>query len=145
MKRIHYLAAETFSWSYPDYQNHLKMRSPVFSTDLPRIVDLLERGEQEGWDSGRLSIALECGQAKAEEWQARFRRALEVVDAPTPAASLRASFAQTLNPSAGGNPASAERTDDLLAKLCRKAGDFLFRLAAEGLDPGQVAQELGRA
>jgi len=89
MNRKQLLAAETFHYSYANYANHLGIGNIRFDKLMPDDVDTLERAERKGWDDARLAQALEVSEDRVEFWRESYRRAKDIVDAPTPAESFR--------------------------------------------------------
>jgi hypothetical protein len=76
-------------YSYANYDDHLGIGNVRFDKLMPDDVDTLEQAEREGWDDARLARALDVPEDKVEFWRESYRRAKDVVDAPTPAESFR--------------------------------------------------------
>jgi len=89
MNRQQLLAAETFNYSYANYDNHLGIGNIRFDQLMPDDVDALEQAEQEGWDDARLAQALEIEEEHVVRWRRSYQRAKAIVDASTPAESFR--------------------------------------------------------
>jgi hypothetical protein len=89
MDREKLLAAETFSYSYANYANHLGIGHVRFEELMPQDVRILEQAEQEGWSLKKLAQALECNEDIAERFRVSYIRAKDIVDTPNAAESFR--------------------------------------------------------
>ena len=64
MDRIHFLAAEVFSYSFANYENHLGIGHARFEELMPRDAEILEQAERESWSDEQIAEALEIELAK---------------------------------------------------------------------------------
>ena len=79
MDREKLLAAETFSYSYANYANHLGIGHVRFEELMPQDVRILEQAEQEGWPLKKLAQALECNEDIAERFRVSYIRAKDII------------------------------------------------------------------
>ena len=96
MTRDQLLAAEIFSYSFDNYANHLGIEHLRFEEYMPGTARALEQAEKEHWSDERLAKAIDVGIAEVPLWRKRYRDAVEIVDAPTPAEAFRSSIRQSL-------------------------------------------------
>ena len=96
MTRNQLLATEIFSYSFANYANHLGIGNLRFEKHMPDTARSLERAEKEGWSDERLAKAMKVEVADAPEWRKRYRNAVEVVDASSPARAFRYAVRQLL-------------------------------------------------
>ena len=127
------LAAETYSYSYDNYANHRGNRR--FDEYMPNDVRLLDRANRESWEIERLARELEVAPDLAADLLARFRDALEVVDAPSPAESFRRSVRQAVQRAMEEGLATDEQVEGLVIQVCYRAADlgYLLQLRDERL------------
>src|SRR6185295_12129320 len=122
------LAAETFSYSYDNYADH---RGNVrFDRYMPDDVRLLDRANRESWPLDRLAKELDRSEEDASELLESFRKALEVVDAPTPAESFRRSVRQVIEQAAAEGIEPGEQLEALVVQICYRVADLSFVLRA---------------
>jgi hypothetical protein len=142
MDRRQLLAAETFHYSYANYDNHLGIGNIRFDELMPNDVDTLERAEQEGWDDARLAQALEIEEDKAEHWRTSYQRAKAVVDAPTPAESFRRGVRFSIQDAIEEGLANEQATEELVVQICYRAADLAYLLDLEGSRLSDYSQAL---
>jgi hypothetical protein len=158
MDRQQLLAAETFHYSYANYDDHLGIGNVRFDKLMPDDVDTLEQAEQEGWDDARLARALEVAEDKVEFWRESYRRAKDVIDAPTPAESFRRGVrysimdaleeglapdvARGLADDMARGLADEGAVERLVTQICYRAADLAYLLDLEGEILSSYSQEL---
>jgi hypothetical protein len=166
MDRQQLLAAETFHYSYANYDDHLGIGNVRFDKLMPDDVDTLEQAEQEGWDDARLARALEVAEDKVEFWRESYRRAKDVIDAPTPAESFRRGvrysimdaleeglapdvargladdMARGLADDMARGLADEGAVERLVTQICYRAADLAYLLDLEGEILSSYSQEL---
>lgn len=127
------LAAETFCYSYDNYANHRGNRR--FDEYMPNDVRVLDRANRESWEIKRLARQLEVEPDDAVELLARFRDALEVVDAPNPAESFRRSVRQVVQRALKEGLSTDKEVEDLVIQICYRGADlsYLLQLREEPL------------
>jgi len=120
------LAAETFGYSYDNYAGHRGNRQ--FDQYMPDDVRLLDRACREAWPLERLANELDQPEEDASEMLESFRKALEVVDAPTPAESFRRSVREDIQQAVAEGIESEEKLEALVVQICFRVADLSFRL-----------------
>lgn len=128
MDRRYLLAAETFNYSYANYDSHLGIGNVRFDTLMPDDVDILERAEQEDWDDARLSQALEIEKDQVADWRRSYQRAKAIVDAPTPAESFRHSVRFSIEDAIEKGLADEKAIEQLVTQICYRAADLAYLL-----------------
>jgi hypothetical protein len=142
MDRQQLLAAETFHYSYANYDDHLGIGNVRFDKLMPDDVDTLQQAEQEGWDDARLARALEVAQDKVEFWWESYRRAKDVVDAPTPAESFRRGVRYSIMDALEEGLADEKAVERLVIQICYRAADLAYLLDREDEILSSYSEEL---
>jgi len=125
------LAAETFHYSYANYDNHLGIGNIRFDRLMPDDVDTLERDEQESWDDSRLAQALEIEEKNVEHWRRSYQRAKAIVDAPSPAESFRHGVRFSIEDAVEEGLTDERAIKDLATQICYRAADLAYLLDME--------------
>jgi hypothetical protein len=135
MNRKQLLAAETFSYSYAHYADRLGIGNVRFDKYMPDDVDTLDRAEREEWDEARLARAIEVSVEDVEFWRRGYRRARDIVDAPTPAEAFRRGVRYSIQDAVEEGLADEEAIERLVTQVCYRAADlaYLLDLAQERL------------
>jgi hypothetical protein len=142
MNRKQLLAAETFHYSYANYANHLGIGNIRFDKLMPDDVVTLERAEREGWDDARLAQALEVPEDRVDFWRESYRRAKDIVDAPTPAESFRRGVRYSIQSAIEEGLTDEERIENLVTQICYRAADLAYLLDLEGEMLSDYSREL---
>lgn len=142
MKRKHLIAAELFAYSYDNYANHLAVGNERFTRLMPREAEILEEAGRERWTDERLAKALGVPAGEVPDFRERYRRALEVVDAPTPAASFRRGVRQSVEDAIREGLDSPEAIESLVTQVCYRAADLSYLLRREGSRLSDYSKEL---
>lgn len=132
MGRRELLTAETFRYSYANYANHLGIGNIRFDKLMPDDVDTLEQAELEGWDDARLAQALDVPEDKVEFWRESYRRAKDIVDAPTPAESFRRGVRYSIQDAVEEGLSDEKAIERLVTQICYRAADLAYLLDLEG-------------
>lgn len=127
MNRKQLLAAETFHYSYAHYADHLG-GNIRFDKWMPRDVDILERARREGWDDARLAEALEVPEDQVEFWRESYRRAKDIVDAPTPAESFRRGVRFSVQDALDEGLTGEKLVERIVGQVCYRAADLAYIL-----------------
>ncbi|HDQ71245.1 MAG TPA: hypothetical protein ENN19_03995 [Chloroflexi bacterium] len=128
MERQHLLAAETFHYSYANYADHLGIGNVRFDELMPDDVEILEQDETECWEDARLANALGIDEDRAPFWRESYRRAKDIIDAPTPAESFRRGVRYSIEDAL---ESGLNREDDiklLVSQICYRAADMAYLL-----------------
>jgi hypothetical protein len=128
MDRRYLLTAETFNYSYANYDNHLGIGNIRFDTLMPDDVDILERAEQEDWDDARLAQALEIEKDQVVRWRRSYQRAKTIVDASTPAESFRHGVRFSIEDAVEEGLAGEKAIEQLVTQICYRAADLAYLL-----------------
>ena len=142
MTREQLLAAETFHYSYANYEDHLGIGNVRFDKLMPDDVDTLERAEQESWDDARLAQALEIEEKQVGHWRLSYERAKAIVDAPTPAESFRHGVRFSIDDAVEEGLADERAIDDLVTQVCYRAADLAYLLDVRGEELSEYSAEL---
>jgi len=134
MDRRQLLAAETFRYSYANYDAHLGVNIR-FDEMMPADVDTLERAEEEGWDNARLAHGLDVPEDSVDDWRESYRRAKDIIDAPTHAEAFRRGVRYSILDAIDRGLADAGSVERLVTQICYRAADlaYLLDLSAEEL------------
>ena len=112
---------------------------------MPEQIDRLEDAEQEGWDDARLATALEVEVDKVEFWRESYRRAKEIVDAPTAAESFRRGVRYSIQDAVEEGLADKEAIEQLVTQICYRAADLAYMLDMEAEILSRYSRELRRS
>jgi hypothetical protein len=145
MDRRDLLAAETFHYSYANYDDHLGIGNIRFDKLMPDDVDTLEQAEQEGWEDARLAAALDVEVDKVELWRESYRRAKEIVDAPTAAESFRRGVRFSVEDAVEEGLTDEEAIEQLVTQICYRAADLAYMLDMEEETLSFYSRELRRS
>ena len=144
MTREQILAAEVFSYSFANYANHLGIGNLRFDKYMPETVRLLARAEAEGWTDERLAKEIEVDLENVPAWRRRYREALEIADAPTPAQAFRNGVRQALALEFKRHQLSDSELESAVTQVCYRAADlsYLLQIRREPLE--KYSEELRR-
>lgn len=142
MDRQQLLAAETFHYSYANYDNHLGIGNIRFDKLMPDDVDTLERAEREDWDDARLAHALEVEEEHVVHWRRSYQRAKSIVDASTPAESFRRGVRFSIEDAIEEGLADEKQIEDLVTQICYRAADLAYLLDMGGERLSDYSREL---
>jgi hypothetical protein len=136
------LAAETFSYTYPNYADHLGIGNARFDKLMPNDVETLEIAEKKRWDIGWLADNLELEIEHAEKLLEDYRRAKEVVFAPDAATSFRIGLRHSLENAIDRGLSTTQDIDELVGQICSRAADFAYLLELEGKELSDYSEDL---
>jgi hypothetical protein len=77
MNRDHFLAAEIFSYSFANYENHLGIGHKRFEAIMPKFAKQLELAVKEGWSDAKIASELEIEESKVGNWKESLSRAAD--------------------------------------------------------------------
>ena len=141
MERKHFLAAELFAYSFANYADHLGVNDR-FDKYMPHEVSVLEAAERESWSDERVARALKCDVADVPGWRARFRRAVAIVDAPSPAESFRRGVRDSVAQALEEGLDSDVAIERLVTQICYRAADLAVLLQLAGTTLHDYSEEL---
>lgn len=142
--RVQLLAAEIYSYSFANYANHLGIGHVRFEKLMPDTARNLERAEKEGWSDQRLAKALDVELSEVPDWRTRYRRAVEVVDAKSPAESFRNAVRQVLLLELGRHELGDAELESAVKQICYRAADLSYLLDQRGETLSDYSKELRR-
>ena len=128
MTRDQLLAAEIFSYSFPNYAGHLGIGHLRFEKQLPDTARSLARAEKEGWSDERLAKAMEVEVSDVPAWRKRYRDAIEVVDAKSPAEAFRHAVRQSLASEFRRHQIGDAELESAVKQVCYRAADLSYLL-----------------
>jgi len=128
MTRDQLLAAEIFSYSFANYANHLGIGHLRFEKLMPGTARSLERAEKEAWSDERLAKAMEVEVSEVPEWRKRYRNAVEVVDASSPAEAFRRAVRQLLSSELRRHQIGDAELESAVQQVCYRAADLSYLL-----------------
>ena len=123
MKRIHFLAAELFSYSYDNYEGHLDVNKR-FDVFMPENARLMEQAKKEGWSDERIAKECDIDIEKVPDWRDQFNEALEIVDAKTPAESFRRAVRASVEYAVKEGLDDEKSINNLIGQICYRAADL---------------------
>lgn len=124
MKRIHFLAAELYSYSYDNYQAHLGIGNARFDKLMPDDAKLLERAEIEGWTDEQIAAESDFEVEDVPRWREKFREAKDIIDAETPAQSFLRSVRASVEYAVEEGLDDEKSIENLVGQICYRAADF---------------------
>ncbi len=142
MKRIHFLAAELFSYSYDNYEGHLGIGNARFDKLMPDEAVLMERAEREGWTDEQIAAESDYEIEDISRWRSKFREALNIVDAETPALSFMRGVKASIEYAVSQGLSDEKSIDNLVGQICYRAADLSCLLKKEGKPLWKYSQEL---
>jgi len=128
MTRYQLLAAEIFSYSFAHYAGHLGIGHRRFEEYMPETARNLERAEREGWSDERLAKVIEVEVSEAPAWRKRYRDAVEVVDAKSPAEAFRHAVRQSLAFELSRHQIGDAQLESAVQQVCYRAADLSYLL-----------------
>ena len=143
MNRIHLLAAETFHYSYDNYEDHLGV-NVRFDRLMPDTVRVLEKATSEGWPLARTAKEIDCELEAATELLESFKRAKQIVDAENPAESFRTGVRFSIKDAVAGGLHDEKAIETLVTQICYRAADLGFLIKQEGTSLARYSNDLRR-
>jgi hypothetical protein len=143
MKRLHYLAAEIFFYSYDNYAGHLGIndRFDRMMSDDARLLDAALDGD---FAAKELAAKLKVTEDDLIELLQRARNARKIVDADSPAAGFREGVKQSIGVALEKGINDEADIDALAEQICYRTADLSFRLKQNGERLEQYSEELRR-
>lgn len=142
MTRDQLLAAEIFAYSFDNYANHLGIGNLRFEKHMPKMARMLERAENEHWDDAKVAAAIEVEASEVPQWRKRYRDAVEVVDAATPALLFRNGVRQSIVRELERHPVGDAEIESLVTQVCYRAADLAYVLAERREKLADYSKEL---
>ncbi len=143
MNRIHLLAAETFHYSYDNYEDHLGV-NVRFGRLMPDTALVLEKAASEGWPLARTAKEIDTEPEAATELLESFKRAKQIVDAENPAESFRAGVRFSIMDAVANGLNDKAAIETLVTQICYRAADLGFLIKQEGTSLARYSEDLRR-
>ena len=143
MNRIHLLAAETFHYSYDNYEDHLGV-NVRFDRLMPDTVRVLEKATSEGWPLARTAKEIDSEPEAATELLESFKRAKQIVDAENPAESFRTGVRFSIKDAIAGGLNDEKAIETLVTQICYRAADLGLLIKQEGTSLAGYSDHLRR-
>lgn len=141
MNRRHLLAAEMFSYSYANYDDHLGCNIR-FDKLMPNDVRIMERAERENWTDEKIAAALDIELDQVEKIKQDFERAKAIVDAPNAAISFRKSVRYAIRYAVENGIKSKKDVENLVQQVCYRAADLAYLIDMEERTLSIYSEEL---
>jgi len=141
MKRIHYLAAKTFFYSYDNYDDHLGINER-FDRLMPEEARVLEEALEGEIDINSLAKRLEVDEDGLLELLARAKNARRIVDASDPAEGFREAVRQSIEHAVKQGIQDEQAIQALAGQICYRAADLGFLLKQRGEQLCKYSEEL---
>ena len=141
MERIHFLAAEIFSYSYANYDDHLGINER-FDTLMPHDAEILETALKEEWPIEKVAQELDASTETTRKLLFSVEGALEVVDAENPAESFRNAVRQSIEVAIKDGLATTEAIESLVTQICYRAANLGLVLDKKGHHLSQYSRHL---
>jgi len=143
VNRIHLLAAETFHYSYDNYEDHLGV-NVRFDRLMPDTVLVLEKATSEGWPLARTAKEIDSEPEAATELLESFKRAKQIVDAENPAESFRTGIRFSIKDAIANGFHDETAVETLVTQICYRAADLGFLIKQEGTSLARYSDDLRR-
>ncbi len=143
MKRVHYLAAEIFFYSYDNYDGHLGV-CDRFDRTMPDCARLLYAALDGEFDAKELAAKLEVTEDDLIEYLQRTRNARRIVDSDSAAEGFREGVKQSIQHAFEKGIEGEAAINALVGQICYRAADLGFLLKQNGQRLEEFAEELRR-
>lgn len=130
MNKAQLLAAETFSYSYANYADHLGI-NPRFDKYMPDDIKTIEKIVNSNGGANEIAAKLEVEKDIAEHLLSSYLVAKKIVDADNAADSFRLAVKTSILTAIEEGLNSAESIDRLVGQICYRAADLAYLLDME--------------
>jgi hypothetical protein len=141
VNRIHLLAAETFHYSYDNYEDHLGV-NVRFDRLMPDTVLVLEKATSEGWPPTRTAKEIDNEPEATTELLESFKRAKQIVDAENPAESFRTGVRFSIQDAIASGLHDEKAIETLVTQICYRVADLGFLIKQEGTSLARYSDDL---
>ena len=141
MNRIELLAAETFHYSYDNYDDHLGVNAR-FDRLMPNAVKTLEKAVDEKWPLSRIAGELDIDPETAKNLLQSFERARLIVDAKNPAESFRTGVRFSIKDTVTAGLPDDKAIETLVTQICYRAADLSYLLKQQNRQLSEYSREL---
>lgn len=126
MTKEQILVAETFSYSYKNYENHLGIGNKRFDKSMPDDIKMIQKYEQEGWDIEYLAHKIQMEVKLTEELVKRYQRAKELVYAPNADTAFKIGVRHSIEIALEQGLSTPEGINDLVEQICYRVADLAY-------------------
>ena len=140
MSKKYLLAAETFTYSYANYADHLG--NPRFDNYMPNDIDIIENIVKSKRSAKDLAKELDVDLSIAEGLLTSYLSAKDIVLAENAEASFRKGIKASILHSLESGLNSEEDIDNLVSQICYRASDFAYLLDLEGKEISDYSKAL---
>jgi hypothetical protein len=130
MNKQQLLAAETFSYSYANYADHLGINAR-FDKYMPDDLKIIEQVASRGGSADDLAAKLEVDQDIAKGLISSYLVAKRIVYAENAVESFRLGVRQSIIYALEQGLNSSKDIDDLVGQICYRASDLAYLLDIE--------------
>lgn len=142
MNRQQLLVAETFSYSYANYADHLGIGNIRFDQLMPHDIDILKKAEAEGWNKAKLAKVLDTEEENVDNLIESFKRAKDIVNAPNAAESFRRGVRYSIKYALEEGLSTKEDIEKLVMQICYRTADFAYLLDLEQKNISEYSEAL---
>lgn len=140
MKRVHYIAAEMFGYSYDNYYEKVEMGHIRFTKYMPDNVRMMEKAEKEQWSDVRLAKQLEVEIGKLVEFKSAYADAVRIVDADNSANAYIEGIKQSLKNAIEAGLESEADFNQLVSQILYRTADLSLLLREEEKELWEYSQ-----
>ncbi|GMR16108.1 MAG: hypothetical protein BMS9Abin31_0415 [Gammaproteobacteria bacterium] len=130
MNKKQLLAAETFSYSYANYADHLGINDR-FDKYMPDDLKIIEKVVNKGGSAGDLAAKLKVDQDIAEGMISSYLVAKKIVYAENAVESFRLGVRQSIIYALEQGLNASKDIDDLVGQICYRTSDLAYLLDME--------------
>lgn len=141
MSKKHLLAAETFSYSYANYADHLGI-NPRFDKYMPDDIDIIENVVNAGKGAKELASKLKVDFEVAQQILSSYMTAKDIVLAKNAVASFRNGVTASILLSLETGLNSEEDINKLVSQICYRASDLAYLLDCEDKELSDYSETL---
>ena len=130
MTDLHFLAAETFAYSYANYADHLGVNFR-FDKYMPDDIKTIQKIISKGGGAKEIAAKFDIDMEDAEGLLSRYHVAKEIVSADNAAESFRLGVKQSILYALEEGLNSTKDIDGLVCQICYRAADLAYLLDME--------------
>lgn len=124
MKKIHYLAAELFGYSYDNYEEKVSMNHIRFTKYMPETVKIFRKAYTEDWDDQLLAKKAEIDLENISIWREKYLNAVKIIEAGSPDKQLEAGLDVSIRIAIESGLNSDEQIGELIEQIKYRFCDF---------------------
>lgn len=141
MNKTQLLAAETFTYSYANYADHLGVNQR-FDKYMPDDIKAIEKIVNSNGGADKVAAKLDVEKKVAEQILSSYLEAKEIVDADNAAISFRLAVKASVLAAMEKGLNSADEIDHLVRQICYRASDLAFLLDMEKKELSDYSEDL---